>query len=162
MDTHDIPISNVKQHYDWSRKNCPAQIRANHKGITWDDFLKMVESEDKPQTSDSVHIVKSGDTLSQIAVDNSTTVDELVKLNNIDNPDLIVVGQNIKLPGGSATEFKVGQKVKIKSSAKIYSRTSGVKIPPRVKGKTYTIHQVSKADVLLKEIYSWVKKSDLE
>lgn len=162
MDKHNIPISNVKQHYDWSRKNCPAQIRAGKDGITWDDFLEMVESEDKPQTSANVHIVKSGDTLSQIAVDNNTTVDELVKLNNIDNPDLIVVGQKIKLPGGSDAEFKVGQKVKIKSSAKTYARTKNVAIPARVKGKTYTIQQVSKADVLLKEIYSWVKKSDLE
>jgi len=163
MDKHNIPIQNVKQHYDWSRKNCPAQIRAGKDGITWDDFLEMVESEDKPQTNNNVHIVKSGDTLSQIAVDNSTTVNELVKLNNIDNPDLIVVGQKIKLPGEStSTEFKVGDKVKIKSNAKTYSWTSGVKIPPRVKGRTYTIYQVSENDVLLKEIYSWIKKSDVQ
>src|SRR5690625_5241110 len=57
--------------------------------------------------------------------------------------------------------FKVGQKVKIKSSAKKYSRAN-VTIPSRVKGKTYTIQQVGKDDVLLKEIVSWVKKTDVQ
>src|SRR5690606_8892985 len=104
---------------------------------------------------------KAGDTLTKIANKFNTTVKAIADLNNIKNPNLIIVGQKIKLPDGS-TDFKVGQKVKIKSSAKTYSRTSGVKIPPRVKGKTYTIHQVSKTDVLLKEIYSCDKKSHLE
>lgn len=57
--------------------------------------------------------------------------------------------------------FKVGQKVKIKSSADKYSRTN-VKIPARYKNKTMTIQQLSKDDVLIKEVYSWVKKSHLE
>src|SRR5690625_1791717 len=57
--------------------------------------------------------------------------------------------------------FKVGQKVRIKSSAKKYSRAN-VTIPSRVKGKTYTIQQVGKDDVLLKEIVSWVKKTDVQ
>jgi LysM repeat protein len=44
--------------------------------------------------------VQRGDTLSRIAQDNSTTVDALVKLNNISNPDRIYPGDVIKLPGG--------------------------------------------------------------
>lgn len=55
--------------------------------------------------------------------------------------------------------FKVGQKVKIKSSAKKYSR-SNVTIPNKYKNKTMTIQQVGKDDVLIKELYSWVKKKD--
>src|SRR5690625_3311146 len=55
--------------------------------------------------------------------------------------------------------FKVGQKVKIKSSAKKYSR-SNVTIPAKYKNKSYTIQQVGKDDVLIKELYSWVKKKD--
>lgn len=107
------------------------------------------------------YTVKSGDTLSGIANRFNTTVNELVKLNNISNPNLIRVGQKIKLPGGS-TDFEVGQKVKIKSSAKVYARTKNVPIPTRVKRKTYTIQQVGKDDVLLKEILSWVYKKDIE
>src|SRR5690625_4408327 len=56
--------------------------------------------------------------------------------------------------------FKVGQKVKIKSSAKKYSRAN-VTIPAKYKNKSYTIQQVGKDDVLIKELYSWVRKSDL-
>ena len=44
--------------------------------------------------------VQRGDTLGKIAADNSTTVDALVKLNNISNPDRIYPGDVIKLPGG--------------------------------------------------------------
>lgn len=41
------------------------------------------------------YIVKRGDTLSHIALWYDTTVEELVKLNNIQNPNLIYVGQRI-------------------------------------------------------------------
>lgn len=43
------------------------------------------------------YTVKSGDTLSQIALKYGTTVDTLVKLNNIKNKNLIYVGQVLKL-----------------------------------------------------------------
>lgn len=41
------------------------------------------------------YIVKPGDTLSHIALWYNTTIEELVKLNNIQNPNLIYVGQRI-------------------------------------------------------------------
>lgn len=41
--------------------------------------------------------VKSGDTLSKIAKDNNTTVEKIVKINNIKNANLIYTGQVIKL-----------------------------------------------------------------
>lgn len=58
-------------------------------------------------------------------------------------------------------DFKEGQKVKITSKAKIYSRST-VSIPSKYKNKSYTIQQVGNADVLIKELYSWVKKADLQ
>lgn len=61
----------------------------------------------------------------------------------------------------STKGIKVGDKVTIKSSAKYYSRTNNTPIPSRYKGKTFTVQQVAKDDVLLKELYSWVKKTDL-
>jgi LysM repeat protein len=45
------------------------------------------------------YIVKQGDTLSGIAKANGVTVDDLVKWNGISNPDLIGIGQEIKLSG---------------------------------------------------------------
>lgn len=52
------------------------------------------------------YIVKKGDTLSQIAKDNGTTVDKLVALNDITNPDYIVVGQELILSGTATTPTK--------------------------------------------------------
>jgi lysozyme len=43
------------------------------------------------------YIVKKGDTLSDIAKKYRTTVQKLVKLNNIKNPDLIYVGQKLRV-----------------------------------------------------------------
>src|SRR5690625_52332 len=70
-------------------------------------------------------------------------------------------GQRKPAPAPKPKEFKAGQKVKIKQSAKKYSRAN-VTIPARVKSKRYTIQQVAKNDVLLKEIVSWVNKVDVE
>lgn len=54
MEREGIPIQNVKQHYDWSRKNCPRQIRANRDGISWDDFLNMVQANEQESKVDIV------------------------------------------------------------------------------------------------------------
>ena len=44
------------------------------------------------------YIVKRGDTLTGIAAKYNTTVNELVKLNGIKNPNKIIVGQVLRLP----------------------------------------------------------------
>ena len=46
-------------------------------------------------SSNSIYIVKRGDTLSHIALKYNTTVNRLVQLNNIKNPNLIYTGQQI-------------------------------------------------------------------
>ncbi len=46
---------------------------------------------------ETVYVVKKGDTLSKIASKYNTTYQALAKLNKIENPDLIKVGQKIKL-----------------------------------------------------------------
>ena len=51
----------------------------------------------------NTYTVKKGDTLSALAVKFGTTVAKLVELNNIDNPDLIIIGQVLKLDGESTT-----------------------------------------------------------
>lgn len=49
------------------------------------------------------YTVKKGDTLSEIAVQYNTTVAALVKLNNISNPNYIVVGQVLIISGTAST-----------------------------------------------------------
>lgn len=48
--------------------------------------------------------VKAGDTLSQIAANNNTTVDDLAAKNNIQNVNLIFVGDVIKTDGTAAAD----------------------------------------------------------
>ena len=56
----------------------------------------------KPTTQAAgTYTVKSGDTLSRIAAANGTTVAKLVEINGIKNPNLIRVGQVLRLPGGA-------------------------------------------------------------
>jgi LysM repeat protein len=49
-----------------------------------------------------VHIVKAGETLSGIAAKFHTTVAALVALNHIANPNLILIGQLLKIPAAGA------------------------------------------------------------
>ncbi|WP_202813141.1 LysM peptidoglycan-binding domain-containing protein, partial [Liquorilactobacillus nagelii] len=52
-------------------------------------------------SSTGTYTVKSGDTLSSIATGHSTTVSSLVSLNSISNPNVIYVGQVLKLSANS-------------------------------------------------------------
>lgn len=49
------------------------------------------------EQNEIIYTVEKGDTLSQIAVDYGTTVSNIVQLNNIPNPNLIYIGQKIKI-----------------------------------------------------------------
>ncbi|MDR1914404.1 MAG: N-acetylmuramoyl-L-alanine amidase [Clostridiales bacterium] len=40
---HNLTVNKIRQHYDWSGKNCPAEIRSGTWGITWTEFLQLVE-----------------------------------------------------------------------------------------------------------------------
>lgn len=101
------------------------------------------------------YTVKKGDTLTNIAQKNNTTVNKLVSLNS-----LIKVGQVLNIPTTNhTTDFTTGEKVKVKLSASSYA--TGETIPTWVKGRTFTVQQIKSNQLLLKEISSWVKKSDI-
>lgn len=76
--------------------------------------------------------------------------------------DLVkVVDNKEKEPAKTTTSYSVGDKVKIKTNAKTYY--TGETIPSKFKGKTYTIQQVDNKNkrLLIKELYSWVRMSDV-
>lgn len=54
-------------------------------------------------SNDTIYVVKAGDTLSGIASKYGTTYQTLAAYNNISNPNLIYVGQQIKIPGNGTT-----------------------------------------------------------
>lgn len=85
-------------------------------------YLKEYSSEQNSQSDSLTYTVKSGDTLSVIAKRSHTTIDLLVKLNNIMNQNLIYPGQVLKLP--SKTIYHIVKKGDTLSEiASIYKTT---------------------------------------
>ena len=70
------------------------------------------------------YTVKKGDTLSEIAQKYGTTVSKLVKLNDIDDPDFIVVGQKLIISGTVSSSSKKSSSSK--SSKKVTIKTFGL------------------------------------
>ena len=58
---------------------------------------KEEKKEEKKEDIVKYHTIEQGDTLSEIAFKHNTTVDKLVELNNIENPDLIYVGDKLRV-----------------------------------------------------------------
>lgn len=59
------------------------------------------EEQGRPVQSTQTYIVQSGDILSKIAKKFNTTTSELVRQNNLSNPDVLYVGQELRIPSGS-------------------------------------------------------------
>lgn len=75
---------------------------ADEDGGKQEETPKPAVPEAKPET---VYTVKSGDTLSGIAAKYGTTYQALAAHNGIENPNIIYVGQKIKIPGaGTASK----------------------------------------------------------
>lgn len=74
-------------------------------GIFLSDTSNSPENIDPPESSDSgsTYVVQRGDTLSSIAMRFGTSVQTLANLNDIQNPNLIYVGQTLTIPGVNTT-----------------------------------------------------------
>lgn len=122
------------------------------------------QSELKPETPDAkqdetpankepkdytVYVVKRGDTLSKIAYQYGTTYQELAKYNGISNPNIIKVGQEIRIPVEKPKEVPaekkeeaatcaIGEAVKIKSGAVWWN---GYAIPVWIMSRTMYVKQ---------------------
>ena len=127
-----------------------------------------VPDEEPEATAETVYTVKKGDTLSGIAKKYGTTYQKLAEYNGITNPNIIHVGQKIKIPGAAATVTE-GCKVTIQKGA-VYgglSTARGKKVPDYVYGpaRRYTVKDIAThkgvKEALLKEINSWVAISYL-
>lgn len=71
------------------------------------------------QQPETIYTVQPGDTLSGISKKFKVSLDSLVDINRIKNPNLIYPGQTLKLNGETRSqELKVGDRIKIKSGAK--------------------------------------------
>ena len=98
---------------DYAHTNFPAIIKSGGlngygKGTetkTSNSKPKPVESSKSQTSSETIYIVKKGDTLSGIASKYGTTYQVLASYNGISNPNLIGVGQAIKIPNGTMSHI---------------------------------------------------------
>lgn len=71
--------------------------------VTHKEFLidmSSVEGElPKKRASLTIYVIQHGDTLWKIAKKYATTIDDLVKLNNIEDPDIVKLGDKLIIPG---------------------------------------------------------------
>lgn len=82
------------------------------------------EIDPEPTTDDYFdYEIQSGDTLSEIAEKFNTTVDMLVLLNNIDNPDLIYAGDFIKIPNTKEEYYTIQSGDTLSEIAEKYNTT---------------------------------------
>lgn len=146
-----------------------------------DTTNESVKLEPKPntETKEEVYVVKSGDTLSEIADKYNTAYQELAKYNNIENPSKIYVGQKIRIP--AKVEVKEEDKTEVSYKFEVdaivnfkgdthYGNANAAsgssckpgkaKITARYNGK-HKYHLIAEKDGK-SSVYGWVDESDIE
>ncbi|MED3657098.1 N-acetylmuramoyl-L-alanine amidase [Bacillus velezensis] len=103
-------VDKIRKHQDWNGKYCPHRILSEGR---WDQVKTAIAAElerlggkkaPKPQktetkTGGATYTVKKGDVLSIIAEKTGVSMKTLQSLNGIKNPNLIKIGQVLKLTG---------------------------------------------------------------
>ncbi len=127
-------VDRIRKHQDWNGKYCPHRILDEGR---WDEVKSSIVAElerlggkkaSKPQKTDSktcgaTYTVKKGDVLSVIAEKTGVSMKTLQSLNGIKNPNLIRVGQVIKLTD-SAGSSSNGKKSSFRLPAGTFKVTS--------------------------------------
>ena len=85
---HNLGINRVVQHNRWNGKNCPAELRSGAWGVTWEDFLAMVDENIAPKT---LYRVQVGAYSTQARAE-----DVLAKMKAADFKDAIIKKVNMK------------------------------------------------------------------
>ena len=65
--------------------------------LTRSNLVKVIDARNPNETERQYHVVKKGETLSSIAVENNTTVSILCKLNKMKKTDVLRVGRKLRV-----------------------------------------------------------------
>lgn len=82
------------------------------------------------------YTVKSGDTLSEIAQANGSSWQQLAQLNDLSNPNLILVGQTLRLDGADGVTVRSEPRSQAKSQARSERRVTQAKPERRTTAKS--------------------------
>ena len=105
---------NLTKHCWFANTNCPGPyLGSKFEYIAEQVNARLGGNASTPVTSETVYTVVKGDTLSGIASKFNTTYQILAAYNNISNPNVIQVGQKLKIPGNhnSSTAAKPSKSV---------------------------------------------------
>lgn len=140
---------NMTVHRDYANKSCPGDYLYNRHGeIAAEVNRRLGVADTAPDAGAAqgvtVYTVKKGDTLSQIAAKYGTTYQAIAAYNGIKNPNVIRVGQKIKIPASTApAALKKGDRVKVLNAVTYDGK------PFRTYYDTYDVIQVSGARVVI-------------
>lgn len=140
---------NMTVHRDYANKSCPGDYLYNRHGeIAAEVNRRLGVADTAPDAGAAqgvtVYTVKKGDTLSQIAAKYGTTYQAIAAFNGIKNPNVIRVGQKIKIPASTApAALKKGDRVKVLNAVTYDGK------PFRTYYVTYDVIQVSGARVVI-------------
>ena len=140
---------NMTVHRDYANKSCPGDYLYNrHREIAAEVNRRLGVADTAPDAGAAqgvtVYTVKKGDTLSQIAAKYGTTYQAIAAFNGIKNPNVIRVGQKIKIPVSTApAALKKGDRVKVLNAVTYDGK------PFRTYYDTYDVIQVSGARVVI-------------
>lgn len=140
---------NMTVHRDYANKSCPGDYLYNRHGeIAAEVNRRLGVADTAPDAGAAqgvtVYTVKKGDTLSQIAAKYGTTYQAIAAYNGIKNPNVIRVGQKIKIPASTApAALKKAARVKVLNAVTYDGK------PFRTYYDTYDVIQVSGARVVI-------------
>lgn len=140
---------NMTVHRDYANKSCPGDYLYNRHGeIAAEVNRRLGVADTAPDAGAAqgvtVYTVKKGDTLSQIAAKYGTTYQAIAAFNGIKNPNVIRVGQKIKIPASAApAALKKGDRVKVLNAVTYDGK------PFRTYYDTYDVIQVSGTRVVI-------------
>lgn len=140
---------NMTVHRDYANKSCPGDYLYNRHGEIAAEVNRRLGVEDTAPDAGAaqvvtVYTVKKGDTLYQIAAKYGTTYQAIAAYNGIKNPNVIRVGQKIKIPASTApAALKKGDRVKVLNAVTYDGK------PFRTYYDTYDVIQVSGARVVI-------------
>lgn len=136
---HGLGINSLKKHQDFSGKYCPHRILDEGRWNSFKDRVRWVLDE-----------IKNGNISSDLK-SGTTSLNKPVESTPTPTP---------------STGFKVGDKVKVKTTATHYAPTDGSAqgkaMASFVKGSTYTVTRINGNKLLLSDIVSWVWDFDVE
>lgn len=92
-------LSKIAKEYNITVQSIASENNISNPNIIYVGQILRIQTlrYDVHATGNTIYLVKYGDTLSKIALRYNTSVNELVRLNNIQNPNLIYVGEKIRI-----------------------------------------------------------------